>query len=373
MAGRAMFVSSITRYGGGERWMCDAAAGLAQRGHRVLAVVRPGSELERRMHSIGIDFVPVEMRGDLDPAAILRVRSIARRFSPGAVCVNLDRELRISSLALLLAGRHGRKRTRLIPRRGSEFPLKNNFHYRFVYTRFVDRVIANSHATKRTMLSTAPWFDPARAAVIYNGIDPAVYDTLHPERERLRSEFRRELGLSGEALLAVLVGELTERKGHRFIMEAAGEVIRAYPETRFLFAGDGDARGDIERHVRDGGLREHVRLLGFRDDIPRLLTAADILLLPSSVEGFGYVLAEAMAARLPVVATRASSTPEVVEEGVTGLLHEPGDSDGIGSHLMRLLGDAVLRGNMGEAGYNRVRERFHIDRMIDDIERLFFA
>jgi glycosyltransferase involved in cell wall biosynthesis len=378
--GRVLFVSSITRYGGGERWMLDAAHGLARRNHAVVLVSRPHSVIHGKARRLGLDARTVEMRGDIDPIAILRIASILKTFRPDIVCANLDREIRICAGAIAMAGGasrlwkgSGRRAPRLIPRRGSEFPLKSKGHYRFVYTRFVDAVIVNSHATRETMLAAAAWFPRGKATVIYNGIDFSPFDALRRDRQEVRRSFRRSLGLPDDAALVVLVGELTERKGHRFVIEAAGDLLRSFPNVRFVFAGDGSARAELENMLAMSGSRSFFHLLGFRDDIPEILTASDVLVLPSSVEGFGYVLAEAMAASVPVVATRASSIPEVVEDGVTGYLHEYGKSGEIAALLAGLLGDPVLAQTMGEAGYRRARERFHIDTMLDSIEALFFT
>ncbi|MBI4719777.1 MAG: glycosyltransferase [Chitinivibrionia bacterium] len=153
MPGRILFVSSITRYGGGERWMLDAAHGLARRGHAVAVCSRPGSVLDERARRLGLDARTVEMRGDIDPSAILRIASIVGTFRPDIVCANLDREIRICASALAMGALRGRlggrrRRPRLIPRRGSEFPLKSKAHYRFVYTRFVVLLPGFLHARR---------------------------------------------------------------------------------------------------------------------------------------------------------------------------------------------------------------------------------
>jgi glycosyltransferase involved in cell wall biosynthesis len=378
--GRVLFVSSIKRYGGGERWMLDAAGGLARRGHSVLIVSRPGSILEEKRRKLGIDGKTIEMHGDLDPVAITRMSMLIRHFEPDVICANLDREIRICGISLLLTGNilrkrigAGKRRIRLIPRRGSEFPLKNNFHYKYFYTRFVDSVIVNSRATLHTMLSKTRWFSPEKAVIMYNGIDFCGYDDLRVQREKIRGAFRRSLGLSSQAVLVTLVGELSERKGHRFIIESADELIKRFPEVRFIFAGEGDAREAIENLLRKKGTRSYFHLLGFREDIPVILTASDVLVLPSLVEGFGYVLLEAMAAELPVVASKASSIPEIVQEGSTGFLHEVGDSGGIAALVGSLLGDGNKAQIMGRAGLIRAKQDFGLEQMLDKLEELFFS
>jgi glycosyltransferase involved in cell wall biosynthesis len=368
--GRVMFVSSIVRYGGGERWMCDAASGLQDRGHGVKLVARPGSVLSEKAAALGIDTDTVEMRSYLDPAAIVGLSKHIRRFRPQVICANLDREVRLCAAAIAAAGARGA--VRLIPRRGSEFPLKNKFHYRFVYTHLVDRVIANSDATRKTMISRTPWFPPDKAVVIHNGIDIDEYDALAERRRALRQSLRESLGIGGDAKIVTLVGELNERKGQQHIVAAAPDIVNAVPQAHFAFAGDGDARDAIEAQIESSGVDGRVFVLGFRSDVPELLVASDVLVLPSRVEGFGYVLVEAMAARLPVVATNASSIPEIVVDGDTGFLHEVADVEAIAGHIITLLSDEERASAMAVAGYNRAREKFSVPAMLDGVERLFF-
>ena len=370
--GKFVFVSSLTGYGGGERWMLDTASGLLERGHEVMIVSRPGSALSYKAPILGIPWASVQMRGDVDPVAITRLAMIFARFRPHLVCPNLDREIRLCAAARGISGLLG-SRPRLIPRRGSEFPLKDKLHYRRVYQRQVDCVIVNSAATKRTMLRDTPWFPDDRARIIYNGIDPRPYNELMPRRDELRSALRSELGLKETTAIVTLVGELNERKGQTHIIRCAPAILEHQPDTHFLFVGDGDAREQLTAMVGAADLDAHVSLTGFRDDIPEILLGSDVLVLPSRVEGFGYVIVEAMAAGLPVVASNASSIPEIIEEGVTGYLHPVGDAEVLTGHVSALLASPERARRMGHRGRAAVANRFHVKRMLDEVEYLFRA
>jgi glycosyltransferase involved in cell wall biosynthesis len=379
MSRKIMFVSSLLRYGGGERWMLDAAAGMKARGHRVLLVSRPGSMIGDKARAMGIDCATVEMRGDLDPAAIYYLAKLIRTFQPDIVCPNLDREIRLCGFGIMLARRRwkrhaaaGKSCSKLIPRRGSEFPLKNNSHYRFFYTNFVQTVIANSHATKKTMLSRTPWFSDEKVVVVHNGIDLKTHDRPQAATLRMRKALRDSLNIAHDAPLVTLIGELNERKGQQYLIEAAQNILNDHATTRFLLVGDGDAKQAIEQTLAKKNLKKTFLLAGFRDDIPEILAASDILVLPSRVEGFGYVLVEAMAAGLPVVASRISSIPEIVTDGETGFLHEVGNIDQIADCLSRLIGDQNLADKMGKAGRRSVEKLFDLDGMLDRLENVFW-
>ncbi len=359
-----VLMSSLTRYGGGERWMLDAGAGLAARGWRVTQIARPGSEVLRRAQTLGIDAHAVEMRGDLDVFAASRVATIIRRHRPDAMCVNLDREIRIAVLARAMVS--ASVRPRLFPRRGSEFPLKDKWHYRLVYKRFVERVIVNSRATQKTMLAPVDWLTDADTQLIYNGIPIPPLPT-NEDRARQREVLRAEQDLPHDAVIVLLVGELNERKGQHLLLQAVARLPR---QVFALFVGDGDARDALRQQASELGVTERVRWLGFRDDVSDLLLAADVLTLPSRIEGFGYVLVEAMAAGVPVVATAASSIPEIVVEDETGYLVPYANVDALTSRLSSLVSDPELRIRMGAAGYDRAAERFNIERMLDELEAL---
>lgn len=355
--------------------MLDTAAGLRERGHDARLAARPGSVLAANAPARGIPLFTIEMRGDVDPIAITHFAGILRRFQPQVVCPNLDREIRIAA-ASIRASRALRPRPvrpRLIPRRGSEFPLKDKRHYRLVYLFDIHKVIVNSEATKHTMVKDAPWFPNDKAGVIYNGIDTTPYTQLGLQRAALRVKLRTAIGAPADAPVVALVGELNERKQHRVVVEAMPHVLEKFPAARVVFVGDGDDRAALEAIVKERGLQDAIFFTGFRADVPEIMTGCDAVLLPSRVEGFGYVLVEAMAAGIPCIASNASSIPEIVEDGVTGILHAVGDSGALASAIVDLLSNPERARAMGEAGARVAREKFSLTRMLDQVEEVFFS
>jgi len=372
---RILFVSSMRRYGGGERWMLDTAAGLRDRGHDARLVARPGSVLAARASVRRIPLISMELRGDVDPVAMTQLAAHIRRFQPNAVCPNLDNDIRLAAAAIRTsrALRPRPARARLIPRRGSGMPLRAKRRYRLLYVFDVDRMIVNSEATKRSMLRDAPWFPEQKARVVYNGIDTAPYAALIPQRDALRRKLRATIGAPADAPVVVLVGELDERKQQRAVIEAVPQVLERFPAARVVFVGEGPDRPVIEKAIRERGLESSVTLLGFRSEIPEILVGADALVLPSRVEGFGYVLVEAMAAGIPTIASNISSIPEVVEDGVTGILHPVGDSGAIASAIQFVIANPEAARAMGDAGARVVALKFSYARMLDELENMFFV
>ena len=171
---------------------------------------------------------------------------------------------------------------------------------------------------------------------------------------RQRAEVRRELGLSESEVVWVMTALFEERKGHAVLVKAAKSV-----PARFVFGGDG-----LERSKIEAAFGKHGLFLGYRADSRDIIAAGDAFVLPSiHSEDMPLAILDAMALGKPVVSTRLAGIPEEVEDGVTGLLAEPGDAKGLADALTRLTGDTALRARMGEAGRRRFAERFDITTM----------
>jgi glycosyltransferase involved in cell wall biosynthesis len=250
-----------------------------------------------------------------------------------------------------------------------DYPLKNRLRYRFTYNGLADHILANSVATKRSLLVNAPWLKPDRIEVIYKGIDPAPY--LESPDDGL--SLRRELGIAYDSPLVGFVGQIIERKGIPDLVWSIPRVVERMPAARFLFVGEGKLVEFLLAKARELGVEGNVIHAGFRQDIPAVMKAIDLLVLPSVVEGFGYVLVEAMAAGKPVVATNVSSIPEIVQDDETGVLVDVHDPDRLAAAMIDVLAREDRGRAMGERGRRVMLEKFTLHRMIDRIEAAFLA
>ncbi len=355
------FVSSLPRWGGGEKWMLHAALAMAGRDHKVCLIGQPGGEITRRAAASGLRVHPLKMGGILVPWTLAALRAILVQERVTVACVNQDREVHLTALAT--AGLPG---FRLVPRRGSPDPIKGRPFYRYSYARRVGRLIVNCAALGDKVCARAPWFDRAKLRVVHNGIDADAFAAT-----ARRGRVRAELGLAPDRLVVSLVGEVGWRKGQAVLLDAVAK-LRADGATRdavFLIAGEGSGRVDLEARAQALGLVDGtVRFLGFRADVPDLLADTDLLLLPSFEEGFPNSLLEGMALGLPVISTPVDGIPELVVDGVTGVLTPPGDAAGLAAAIGSLLGDAGRRRALGEAGRARARDAFSQARVMDDLE-----
>jgi glycosyltransferase involved in cell wall biosynthesis len=193
--------------------------------------------------------------------------------------------------------------------------------------------------------------------VICNGVDLGRFDGA-ADRELVR----RELGLESGARLVAMLGTLKEGKGHRYMIDALAAVSSQHPQAHVIFIGDGNLRGELEAQAAMQCVSSQVHFLGMRRDIPRLLASSDLFVLPSLWEGLSMALLEAMAAGLPVVASRVSGTVQVVTEGKTGYLVSPGNVTELAAAVARLLAEPEHARTLGEAARQRVRELFSAEK-----------
>jgi glycosyltransferase involved in cell wall biosynthesis len=183
---------------------------------------------------------------------------------------------------------------------------------------------------------------------------------------------RRALGVPAQEPAFAFVAFFEERKGHRVLVEAAKRLERRGIPGRFILVGDGGERAGIEEAVRLEGLSDRFSFLGYRPDAADVVNACDALVLPSvHSEDMPLIILDAMALGKPVVSTRLAGIPEEVEHGVTGLLAEPGDPEGLADALELLAGDASLRNRLGQAGRARFLARFEKSLMCAGYRALY--
>jgi glycosyltransferase involved in cell wall biosynthesis len=188
--------------------------------------------------------------------------------------------------------------------------------------------------------------------VLVHGLPPSRYAAVDRGR---RADIRRSLGLTGDAVVCLTVANLRPEKAYPVLFEAARAALPRDDRLVFLCVGQGPLADELAGLHRELGLGNRVRLLGYRDDVPDLMAAADVFVLSSNHEGYPIALMEALAAGLPVVATRVGGVPEAVQEGRVGLLVDPGQPSELAEAVLQLAGDATRRLTMARAARDRGR------------------
>jgi len=229
-----------------------------------------------------------------------------------------------------------------------------------------DRAIAVSAST-RDFLVQKRHVPASRVRLIWNG---APLDEFAPVGAETAAAVRRELGIPADAVVVGSIGRLNEQKGHRYLIEAAARVLAAAPRARFLVAGDGDLAGALQEQARALGIADRVVFAGHRDDVPALLGTIDVFCISSTYEGTPLTLFEAMAAGKAIVSTAVDGCREVLDDGVTGLLVPPRDSEALAAALQALVADPGQRNALAGAA-RQASARYDIRKCVDDMQALY--
>ena len=332
-------------FGGQEIRILAEARWLLAHGWSALIACQPGSALAREAEAAQVPVVPVRMRGAADARAFARLRRLLRKR--GAALVHTH-----SSVDSWLAGLAAKSlRLPVVRSRHVTIPIKNPLVYRLA-----DRIVASGDRAAQLVRDAGV---PAeRVVAITAGVD---LERFHPGVSG--EPVRAELGLPGP--LVGLVANLRGSKGHRFFLEAAREVLREAPATRFLVVGGGVGFDDIRRRIDEMRLAGDVLMLGFRRDVPEVMAALDVLALPSiKSEATSQVILQALAVGTPVVATTVGGSPEVIRDGITGRLVPPADSGALARAILDLLRDPDRARAMARAGQAEIRASQSIDAVM---------
>jgi glycosyltransferase involved in cell wall biosynthesis len=231
--------------------------------------------------------------------------------------------------------------------------------------RLSDRILVPSRMSKRLVASSDD-IPPDRISVVYNGVDITQFDKS--DREAARAE----LGIEPDNLAIGSVGRLSiDKGGQDILLRSLAHLREAHPEAKLLFVGKGPLRSDLQQLAQELAQGGAVIFTGQRADVPRLLSAMDIFVLPSLREALPIAVLEAMAARVPVIATRVGGVPEIVQDGLNGLLVPPGDEATLHVVLERLVADPQLRLTLGQAGRDHVEASFTLDKMVTKVEGIY--
>lgn len=324
----------------------------------------------RRMTAMGVRVHEVPMRRDIRPIgdliAFLRLWRIMRRGGFDVVHTHSAKAGFLGRLAGRLA------RVPRVIHTPHTFPFEMDVGRlsRFFYLRLerlagrsCDRIVCVSPSQRALARSVA---DPDLVVLIENGIPPPP-----PPEASERTQRRRELGLNPDIPVAAVIGRFTLQKGHDVFIEAARQVAERLPSTRFVLVGDGELRTHLENLILAAGMKERFLLTGAREDAGNLLAAFDVVVLPSLWEGLPYTLLEAMAAGRGVVATRVGGMPDVIENGVDGLLVPPKDPAALAEAMATLLDNEKLRSKMGAHARRTVLNRYDIRETMSRLAALY--
>jgi glycosyltransferase involved in cell wall biosynthesis len=344
---------------GGQRQALLLCREIRKRGYAVTLVAQPGSPLHEKAAAENIPVLPVEVKGETHFGASWKISRAMKR--EGCALAHFH-----DAHAVSVGGRAARRAgvpIRVVSRR-VDFPLKQNPFSRRKYGRDIDVIVAISEGVKDVLLKGGIPAD--RIEIVPSGIDFTPFAEVSD-----RTFLRREFGFADDDYLVGIVAHLEGHKGHKYLIEAARLLKPRAPKMKFIIVGKGSLELDLEEQTRDLHVDDLVFFLGFREDVPRILASLDLFVLSSYLEGLGTSIMDAMASRLPVVATMVGGIPEVVKDGETGILVLPRDAIALADAIERLYKDRALGRRLGRQGYEAVHQKFSAEAMAARIISLY--
>lgn len=366
-------IESLGFAGGAERRLVNDVTRLRDRFSQLVVHLFRDDALAGGLRQRQVPTIGLDLRNLTDGRAITRLSAVVRRFRPDVIHTQL-----------FGADIYGRivGRCMGIPvvstAQASVYDNPEAFH-RSAKRRLLDRWTARFGVRRMVAVSAFVGqslvrdlgLPPQRIEVIPNSVDPEPFERVDAEAVQ---HLRRQLEIPTEAPVIVTTGKLLPPKGHALGLAAIRLLRQRVPEVRWLVAGEGPCRLELEERVRQWGLQDHVRLLGVRQDIPELLALGRLFVFPStSAEGLPMALLEAMAAGRACIGFDAGPVPEVIAHGQSGLVVEPRSPEALASAMQTLLADPERCQAMGQAGRARVYERFHADQAANRLAALYLS
>lgn len=358
---RVLHITTHFNMGGIANYILTLSKALKARGVSCV-VVSGGGDLEPELNESGIASRRLDIRtkNELHPKVLIAIPALVKIIRQEKIDV-VHGHTRVSQVAGLFAAKiagvpyvttcHGFFKKRL----------------RKIFDTWGARVVAISDAVARHLKEDLG-VSEGRIALIYSGVETQRFLRVYSAAEK--DAIRISLGLKDGPVVGT-IGRLSDVKGQRFLVEAMPKIISKYKGAQLLIAGNGPEEARLKKLAASLGLGECVHFAGSSPHTENFLSVMDVFVLPSIKEGLGIALLEALAAGKACVASRVGGIENVVKDGVSGLLTDPGDVDGISEAVSSLLGQRGLREDMGRKGQSLVREKFSVDSMADKMIALY--
>ncbi|MFP4029188.1 MAG: glycosyltransferase [Candidatus Brocadiia bacterium] len=385
MAKKICFVITRLSGGGAQGVLVNLARGLTAREHDISVVYGPDSDADETYRSelgkedLELMEVPQlcrEVAPWRDLVTLCRLVCLFRRGDFDVVHTHTSKAGFLGTLAAKIAGipriiytPHGHifARSAQIPNVSDSPMWLLFFILRWLAEQCADRVVALTEHDKweQVRLHLAP---AHKYAVVHDGINTERFARADPAETE---SALKELGADRFDPLIGSVGRLSPEKGFQDLIEAMGQVMRREPDAGLLLVGEGPLRSELEQKAKTEGLQDRVVFAGHREDIPELLSGMDVFVLPSHYEALGLVLIEAMAAGIPVVATRVGGVPGVLRDGKEGLLVPSHDPKAMSETILSVAVDEKLAAKLADNARRRADRLFTVDHMIREYEKLY--
>jgi glycosyltransferase involved in cell wall biosynthesis len=353
---RVLLVDLERGWRGGQEQAFLLLAGLRRRGHCAELMTVKHSAIASRAEAAGIRVHSVPDAGRQIGAA-WRLRRLLREEPFDIVCANEAHALTAAWLA------RSHRRARLVAARRVVFPLSKGALGVARY-RAAARILAISQAVRNELLTAG--LDANRIEIVPDGVQ--IPAEITPDA---RANARKRWGFRPDDTVIECVGALMPEKGHALLIDAFAKLRREISNCRFLLAGEGRLRAQLERQAHEAGLGSEIVFAGFVADVESIYAAGDLFVFPSLSEGAGSSLIQAMAYGLPVLGFARGGVAEIIEDGRTGILVQEANAEALALAALRMLEDAELRERLSRAARETTASRYSAERMVEATIRIF--
>ena len=360
---RVVEVLATGTNGGAQEHLYSLVTRMDLARYDVSVVALSGGSAVRKLVHAGVAVLVID-----DPDDSIAVGALAAHLAEvraDVVHAHMYRAETVATRAVIALGEAGQRKPYLVATIHSSRirSLEDQLHLREL-TPYMDRLIAVSWAIQRKLVDEERTSVPV--SLVYNGVDLQRYD-----QQEACCTLPEEYGMEPGSQIVGVVARLEPEKGHPTLLEAWPAVLRAAPDAYLLIVGEGSRRAALEVQARELRIAHRVVFTGRREDVPAVTAALDVAVLPSYREAQGMVILEAMALSRPVVASNVGGIPEMIQDGVTGLLVPPRDAGALAGAIIRLLTNHPLADTLGRAGHDMVHDRFCIELMVSANESIY--
>jgi glycosyltransferase involved in cell wall biosynthesis len=349
--------------GGAQEHLISLIARLDASRYVVSVVSLSAGSAVRKLQRAGVAVLVIDELDDVIAVGALSAHLAEVRAD--VVHAHMYRAETVAARAVIALGEAGQRRPYLVATaHSSRVRTGDDRQLLLDLTPNFDQLIAVSQASEAKLHREGRTVVPI--SLIYNGVDLERYD--HQEACCTLPE---EYGMEAGSQIVGVVARLEPEKGHPTLLEAWPAIVRAVPDVYLLIVGEGSRRDALEAQARELRIAHRVIFTGRRDDVPAVTAALDVAVLPSYREAQGLTILEAMALSRPVVASDVGGIPEMVQDGVTGLLVPPHDAQALTTAIVRLLTDHPYADTLGRAGHDLVHDRFCIEIMVNSVSSIY--
>jgi len=353
-------IDTHTYWRGGQRQVIELIKGLNKLHLKNVLFCRSDSKVSERAQEVGIKVIHIPLAGEWDIYSAIKIRSYIVRERINIVHAHSSHAHTLGLMALVK-----NDTCKLVVSRRVDFHINNIISKKFKYGPSVDKIITVSDAIRRILIEDG--IDQERLVTIRSGFVEEEFERGYSSSLRcneVNKNLRSELGLSDDNVVIATVAALAPHKAHNVLLKAASLVVKKHPNVKFLLAGEGELKDTITKNIYNLGLENIVILLGYIKDIGSVYEAADIFALSSREEGLCTSILDAMYFGLPVVTTNAGGIPELVSDGINGLIVPVEDYELFAEKLNLLIENPDRRKKMG-ARSSDILEQNRMEKTIE--------